>query len=236
MAAEPIRDAAGLPSAFAYEHTDVPPGMTLTAWRRPRVADRGRAARSSSRPTRPAAAAGLDRPDPGRVAGRAMSRPTGTRAAQDGQRLRGDEAALYDRHHRALVRAVARTVRVSPAPIEDACQTAWTILLRRQPDRGRVFAWLRVVAVHEAYRLSAVERRDARLDDLAPVAETGDWTEIIPDRRALDEAVEARRALRALAGLPDRERRYLTMLVAGHRCAEIVEVAGASYTNVLSGC
>jgi DNA-directed RNA polymerase specialized sigma24 family protein len=98
-----------------------------------------------------------------------------------------------------------------------------------------VFAWLRVVAIHEAYRLSAVERRDTRLDDLTPVAETGDWTELIPDRRALDEAVEARRALRALADLPDRERRSLTLLVAGHRYAEIADVTGTSYTAVISG-
>ena len=34
--------------------------------------------------------------------------------------------------------------------IEDACQTAWAILLRRQPERDAIFAWLRVVAVREA--------------------------------------------------------------------------------------
>jgi DNA-directed RNA polymerase specialized sigma24 family protein len=145
-----------------------------------------------------------------------MSPPAGTPAVQDGQWLRGDEAALYDRHHRALVRAVARTVRASPALIEDACQTAWAILLRRQPARATVFAWLRVVAIREAYRLSDLERRDVRLDDLTPVAEAGDWTEIIPDRRGLEQTFEARRALRALAGLPNRERRYLTLLAAGH--------------------
>lgn len=56
MTPEPIRNAAGLPSAFAYEHTDVPPEMTLTAWRRHRGADRARAAckrrRSSARRAR----------------------------------------------------------------------------------------------------------------------------------------------------------------------------------------
>jgi DNA-directed RNA polymerase specialized sigma24 family protein len=86
--------------------------------------------------------------------------------------LLGDEAELYRLHHRALVRVVARSlvrvvarsVNASRELIEDACQTAWSILLRRQPDRECVFAWLRTVAIHEAYRLSRVERRDARLD------------------------------------------------------------------------
>ena len=30
------RDPADFASAFAYEHTDVPPDVTLSAWRRPR--------------------------------------------------------------------------------------------------------------------------------------------------------------------------------------------------------
>jgi hypothetical protein len=56
MAPEPIRNAAGLPSAFAYVHTDVPPEMTLTAWRRRRGTDRAgapcRSTRSSARAVR----------------------------------------------------------------------------------------------------------------------------------------------------------------------------------------
>ena len=55
---------------------------------------------------------------------------------------RGDEDDLYRRHHRDLQRAVARAVNAPRELIEDACQTAWTILLRRQPDRASIFAWL----------------------------------------------------------------------------------------------
>src|SRR3954470_14753985 len=81
---------------------------------------------------------------------------------------RGDEAELYLRHHERLVRAVARVVNAPAALVEDACQTAWLVLLRRQPDRGpTLFGWLRTVAVHEAYRLSREERRHARLEALA---------------------------------------------------------------------
>ena len=85
---------------------------------------------------------------------------------------RGDEAKLYQRHHRALLIAVSHAINGSGALIEDACQTAWTILLRRQPNRASVFAWLYVVAIHEAYRLSAIERRELHLET-SPSKATG---------------------------------------------------------------
>ena len=44
--------------------------------------------------------------------------------------------------------------------------------------------------------------------------------------------MEARAALDALAQLPERQRRYLELLVAGYRYEEIVELTGATYTNV----
>lgn len=59
---------------------------------------------------------------------------------------RGDEGELFRCHHDQLVRAVWRVVTASPALIEDACQNAWAILLRRQHDRedppaGQQAAW-----------------------------------------------------------------------------------------------
>jgi DNA-directed RNA polymerase specialized sigma24 family protein len=145
-------------------------------------------------------------------------------------RLRGDEAQLYLENHRGLQRAVSRAVNASPELIQDACQTAWTNLLRHQPDRGAVFAWLCVVAVHEAYRLTTIERRDARLEDL-PTDQA--WDTPIAGRPSLDDRLEAREALRALANLPAPQRRDLTLLVAGFRYREIAEITGRrTYTNV----
>src|SRR3954454_25128320 len=113
--------------------------------------------------------------------------------------LRGDEEDLYRRHHRELQCAVASAVHATPELIEDACQSAWAKLLRNQPRRGSFFAWLRVVAIHEAYRLSAIEGREAHLEDL-PAA--SGWDAVTPDPRAsVDEAIEARAALEALAFL-----------------------------------
>jgi DNA-directed RNA polymerase specialized sigma24 family protein len=144
---------------------------------------------------------------------------------------RGDEDDLDRRDHRDLKRAVAHAVNASGELIEDACQTAWTILLRNQPDRYAIFAWLRVVAIHEAYRLSAIERRDAHLERLAN--EDGDWHETTADPRSLDAAVEAREALRVVASLPQRQRDDLALLVAGYSYREIAEITGGrTYTNV----
>jgi len=144
---------------------------------------------------------------------------------------RGDEAELYRRHHHDLHRAVAHAVNAPRELIEDACQTAWTILLRTQPDRHAIFAWLRVVAIHEAYRLSARDRRHARLERLH--ADDGDWRDVIADPRALEDALEALEALRTLAALPRRQREDLTMKIAGYSCEEIRNLTGGrTFTNV----
>lgn len=153
--------------------------------------------------------------------------------------LRGDEADLYTRHHAALRRGVARTVNASPELIEDACQAAWTILLRAQPDRSTtLLAWLRTVAVHEAYRLLRRDRATVSLDGLTSAdrdigdGPPDDWLSALAENR-LDEQLEARRALVALASLPARQRQYVTWKVAGHSYREIAELAGgATYTNV----
>ena len=153
--------------------------------------------------------------------------------------LRGDEAHLYATHHAALRRGVARTVNASPELIDDACQAAWAILLRAQPDRGATLpAWLRTVAVREAYRLLRRERATVSLDALTnPNPDTrdnpaDDWLPALADDR-LDEQLEARRALRALRALPPRQRRYVAWKAAGHSYQEIGELAGGvTYTNV----
>ena len=68
-------------------------------------------------------------------------------------RPRGDEAALFTEHHERLERAVARAVTAPHQVIEDACAFAWLQLLRTDPEREAIFAWLKVVATREAIRL-----------------------------------------------------------------------------------
>jgi DNA-directed RNA polymerase specialized sigma24 family protein len=142
---------------------------------------------------------------------------------------RGDEDHLYRRQHDNLQRAVARVVNAPRELIEDACQSAWTIMLRRQPDRATIFAWLRVVAIHEAYRLSAAERT-AHLEDLG---HSQRWDAVIADRVSIDDALEVRRALVCIAELPARQRQDLSLRVAGFSYREIARITGdRTYTNV----
>ena len=155
-----------------------------------------------------------------------MQPPTTPTAA-----ARGDEAELYRRYHRDLQRAVARVVDAPRELIEDACQNAWMILLRAQPERTAIFAWLRVVATRQAYRLSAIDRRDAHLHPLH--GEDADRQDAIVDPRSLDQSIAALEALRALAWLPERQRADLALKISGHSYDEIrARTPGRTYTNV----
>jgi RNA polymerase sigma factor (sigma-70 family) len=151
--------------------------------------------------------------------------------------LRGDEADLFAQHHQRLLRSVKRAVNAPDALIEDACQLAWTLLIRNQPDRGpRLLGWLRTVAIHEAYRLSRTQRRDLALEDLALDGTGGSspdgWEALIEGPTDLDSQLAAKHALSVLASLPERQRCYLALLIAGYSYQEIVELAGVTYTNV----
>ena len=85
--------------------------------------------------------------------------------------------------------------------------------------------------IHEAYRLSAIDRRDARLERLH--SEGGDWQEVIADPRSLDDAIQALEALRALASLPEHRRIDLALKVAGYSYEEIrARTPGRTRTNV----
>ena len=155
---------------------------------------------------------------------------THTRSTTGRSALRGDEGELYRRHHRELRRAVAHAVNAPGELIEDACQNAWTILLRVQPERTSVFGWLYVVATREAFRLSERERRHIHLEAILPA---GAWDAVIADAFSVDDKLEAHEALGILAGLPDRQRADLTLLVAGFSYVEIAELTGGrTYTNV----
>jgi RNA polymerase sigma factor (sigma-70 family) len=150
----------------------------------------------------------------------------------DAKRPRGDESELYARHHHGLQCAVRRSVAgASDELVEDACQNAWAIMLRAQPDRAALFGWLYVVATREAIRLLQRERRYTHLEDLASI--DGAWEALLPHSSSLEEALEAREALRALAGLPDRQRRDFVLFIAGFRYTEIAAITGGrTYTNV----
>jgi DNA-directed RNA polymerase specialized sigma24 family protein len=121
--------------------------------------------------------------------------------------------ALYRRYQGRLRAWLAGRVTASPALVEDACASAWMILIAKPPECGeRVFGWLCTVALHEAYRLLRLERRE-------PPSEPGDSRPVFvpPGRDDPEAALEAKRALLAVASLRERERRYMAWQTGGYR-------------------
>jgi RNA polymerase sigma factor (sigma-70 family) len=151
--------------------------------------------------------------------------------------LQSDEATLYERYHARLERHVRAAVMAAPAAVvEDACAAAWLVLLRQQPRRTTAYAWLRVVAVREAWRLLAREQRELSTDVLLS-AETVRPTHPAARPRPLAEdnlarPLAARTALRALAALPSPRRETLVLRVAGFTHREIATATASSPRTV----
>ncbi len=146
----------------------------------------------------------------------------------------GDEGELFRRHQRRLLRSVQAAVGGCSDLAEDGCAFAWAQLVANQPERGeRLFGWLRKVAIHEAWRLAERDSREAALEEFVDDVPGGEWEALVPARVSLDDQLEARDALSALAALRPRERRYLALKIGGHSYGEIQQLCGGrSYTNV----
>jgi len=135
----------------------------------------------------------------------------------------GDDGALFAEHHATLQERVRRRVYyTSQANVDEACSFAWLQLLRRQPRRETVLAWLTTVVVHEAMGLDRGARR------LRPLEAAGDRPAAIGTltRR------EARAALEVVASLPPRQREVLALHVAGYSYDEIAELTSRTYRAV----
>ena len=140
-------------------------------------------------------------------------------------------AAFYERHALQLTRRVAHRARVPLQTVEDACQHAWMLLLRR-PDvilDERGLTWLAVVATHEAWRATG---RELPLDELpdpmlaAATAHMPGVDELVGDREELTAL------MRALGELKPAERTALYLQGLGYRYREIADITNATYTAV----
>ena len=191
--------------------------------RRARAAERGRElGRGCARPDGRASPAGWPRREHAATAARAGRRHPGRGACSPRPNPTATDSPRATRRRgrplpppppRASPRRRARRQRAArahrgrlPDRVGDHCSAA-------SPSATRSSRWLRVVAIHEAYRLSALERRDAQLERPRPRRQGLAGRHRRP--RSLDDALEAREALRVLAELPERQRADLTLRVAG---------------------
>jgi len=149
-------------------------------------------------------------------------------AHEGGEISRGvDVGAIYGSSAGKVRRLVRHYVRAPEPVIEDACQTAWTRLVR---DRARVrpdtaVAWLVTTAIREAIRLTRRAGRELLLEDL--LDDTGELNQL-DGRPATDEVVEHRLRLESLRLLPDRQQRFIWLQALGWSYAEMSELTGAT--------
>jgi RNA polymerase sigma factor (sigma-70 family) len=144
--------------------------------------------------------------------------------------LQGDEDALFGALAADLVRVISRLVHTDPATIDDACQFAWLQLLRCQPTRETVRAWLVTVARNEAIRLDRIQRRCAALS--VGEREPGCHPEPAAATDAYTLAIDLDEALTVLASLPERKRDLYALKVLGFSYEEICRITGDSYSTV----
>jgi RNA polymerase sigma factor (sigma-70 family) len=128
--------------------------------------------------------------------------------------LVGDEADLFLAHHEALVRYVARVVPDHALEAEEACAFAWSELVRLQPRRDRVVAWLAFVARREAIRLVRRARRE-------PCSAEPGGRPVWSSEHDLTHILDTRAALQLVATLPARKRAVLGLRLGGYSHAEI---------------
>jgi RNA polymerase sigma factor (sigma-70 family) len=151
------------------------------------------------------------------------------RAKEEGWRwLPGEGEPRYGPGEREL------WLRNGPDLADDAVQFAWMQMLRRQPDRDRIYGWLVLTARRQAWQLARERRREEAADGFVDPATgfTANLGERIEHPLSLQRRVDGLDALRSLAALPDRQRRVLARKVAGLTYAEIEADLGWSYTQV----
>ena len=148
--------------------------------------------------------------------------------------LRGDEQELFRSLSKRLLRSVGRAANAPEAIVEEACAFAWLRLIECQPERTeRIFAWLRTVAIHEAWRMARRERVAMRLDQRWAGGGGFEVHELVADERAsLEARLDALDALELAGTLPPRQRRLFGLQIAGFSYREISELTGDSTRTV----
>lgn len=143
----------------------------------------------------------------------------------------GDVDELYRLLSPRLRQIVRSDVRAPETVIEDACQIAWSHLIRHSErvHRETALSWLVTTAVREAFKLSRRERRELSLD--AELDRTGELP--IPSAApGPAELLELHDRLAEVELLPVRQQRLMWMHAAGLTYVEIAERTGDTRRTV----
>lgn len=143
----------------------------------------------------------------------------------------GDLDELYRLLAPRLRQIVRSDVRAPEPVIEDACQIAWSRLIRHA-ERVRpeaALSWLATTAVREAIKLARRDRRELSLD--AELERTGG----LPFPCAAPgpaEVLELRERLAEVGRLPERQQRLVWMHAVGLTYVEMAERTGDTCRTV----
>ena len=132
----------------------------------------------------------------------------------------GDLSELYRHLSKPLERIVRVGLRAPEAVLEEACQCAWSRLVRHQHriDRGTALAWLVKTAAREAHLMI---RRGCRELSLDAVVEQGVDFPSPPALGGPDVLAQQHDQLANLSVLPTRQQRVLWLRALGLSYEEI---------------
>lgn len=143
----------------------------------------------------------------------------------------GDLEELYRLLSPRLRQIVRSDVRASEPVIEDACQIAWSRLIRHADHvhREAVLSWLSTTAVREAYKLARRDRRELSLD--AEIERLGELPlpSVAPGPA---EVVELHDRLAGVRRLSERQQRLVWMHAAGLTYVEMADRTGDTRRTV----
>jgi RNA polymerase sigma factor (sigma-70 family) len=142
-------------------------------------------------------------------------------------------ADLYRAHAGSLRRIVAGQVTAPEAVIEDACQFAWSTLVRhrRRVRRETALGWLARTAMREAFKLIRAERRELSLDELSERISTHRAPPQVATS-SLEEQVERWARIDSLGQLPERQQRVIWLQGLGFSYTEMAGHTGSSRRTV----
>ncbi len=130
-----------------------------------------------------------------------------------------------------LWRILARNLQVADAILEDACQTAWWLLLifRESIEPGSELGWLSTTATRQAFKLQRSQLEEDPFDEGAQLFELQRYREPEPGP---EQVLEVRERLAEIRQLPVRQRRLVWLQGLGYEYVEIAAATGESRRTV----